>query len=178
MHGDLTAVCQFCYLRWTSRRRRRRGGGCFLEWERWPTLPRDACCEILGKAVYWSWKKKVFPVLCLFPCRRAFWRGRPLRTDSHSWYTSHIQPPNAVTGGYETEGEGGWGARWGKHPHLLLDHAGIRGAHACTVTDHRDVSPPDNPTVCDAVTRSCAVTFSQPRSVSANIRAEGKMSQR
>lgn len=29
MHGDLTAVYQFCYLRWTSRRRRRGRGGVF-----------------------------------------------------------------------------------------------------------------------------------------------------
>lgn len=87
----------------------------------------------------------------------------------------HITYP-AAQRGHRRIRDGGGG--WGKHPYLLLDHAEIRGAHACTVTDHRDVSPPDNPTVCDAVTRSCAVTFSQPRSVSANIRAEGKMSQR
>lgn len=54
----------------------------------------------------------------------------------------HITYPatHAVSGRYESEGEG-----LGKHPHLLLDHAEIRGAHACTVTDHRNVSPPDNP---------------------------------
>ncbi len=95
MNGDLTVVCQFCYLRGSCLILK---GTWFLQWRclkcvRWLRLPEEQAVKYLVK-LFIDLGREVFPVLCFFLCRRAFKRKTSVHRQS---LLIHITEPSTYT---------------------------------------------------------------------------------
>ena len=121
MHGDLTAVYKFCYLIWTLSIG---GGGGLKGWPGWSSAggggwvsgARAVADAPPGCLLWNTWlscllilEEKGIPSPVPLPVQASLLRGRPLRSDSHSWYTSHIQPPTRSAADTSRRGRG-WGS--------------------------------------------------------------------